>query len=54
MESSVIEIGFFVLHKHLYGFIFAHEPPYKTYSSVGQAGFRCCFSMYEPPYEILC
>ena len=31
---------------HLYGFyvidpfIIAHEPPYQTYSSVGQAGFR--------------
>ena len=31
---------------HLYGFyiidpfIIAHEPPYQTYGSVGQAGFR--------------
>ena len=35
-----------MLHTHLYGFhviypcIIAHEPPYQTYSSVGQAGFR--------------
>ena len=40
---------FVVLHTHLYGFhviypcIIAHEPPYQTYSSVGQAGFRCRF-----------
>ena len=37
---------FVVLHTHLYGFyviypcIIAHEPPYQTYSSVGQASFR--------------
>ena len=37
---------FVVSHIHLYGFyiidpfIIAHEPPYQTYSSVGQAGFR--------------
>ena len=36
---------FVVLHTHLYGFhviypcIIAHEPPYQTYSSVGQASF---------------
>ena len=47
-----------MLHKHLYGFnviypcIFAHEPPYQTYSSVGQPGFRHHFSAHKPPYEI--
>ena len=35
-----------MLLEHLYGFYviypctIAHEPPYQTYSSVGQAGFR--------------
>ena len=50
MESPVLEVGFcFVTYTHLYGFhviypcIIAHEPPYQTYSSVGQAGFRRCF-----------
>ena len=47
-----------MLHKHLYGFniiylcIFVHEPPYQTYSSVGQPGFRRRFSVHEPSYEI--
>ena len=34
---------FVVLHSHLYVVypcIIAHEPPYQTYSSVGQASFR--------------
>ena len=46
MESLVIKVGFCRVLEHLYGFyviylcIIAHEPPYQTYSSVGQAGFR--------------
>lgn len=45
-----------MLHKYLYGFyviysyIFAHEPPCQTYSSVGQVTFQHSFSVHEPLY----
>ena len=29
------------------------EPPYQTYSSVGQAGFHCRLSAHEPPLEFI-
>lgn len=46
MESSVIEVGsFHITYRFyvIYPCIFTHELPYKTYSSVVKAGFRCCF-----------